>query len=176
MDRKLTGKRHAKPSAEQLAARMYRKILAIEKLLGGTDPEFAEPSLALIRNIAWGARADINELKLEFRSALAMISERLESISGDHVSTVKELAQHCTRLLREKETLLRTVRDNLDAQPKNGPLPNEAVTFMSAPLPARVTCSEVFSPPRCRWEHLHKPNIVCAICGHLSVTYTSVPS
>jgi hypothetical protein len=85
-------KRHAKPTALQLAERTYRRVLAIERRLARDNAPITEPSLASLQAIGWGARKDINDL------CHAMHAE---------FATLRTLTDHCARLLREKETLQR---------------------------------------------------------------------
>jgi hypothetical protein len=88
----MTSKRHAKPTAAQLAERTYRRVLAIEKRLARDNAPITEPSLSSLQAIGWGARKDINDL------CHAMHAE---------FATIRTLTDHCARLLREKETLQR---------------------------------------------------------------------
>jgi hypothetical protein len=85
-------KRHAKPTAMQLAERTYRKVLAIEKRLTNADAAIDEPSLDSLQGIGWGARKDVNDLRLRI---------------DDHFEALKPILDHCARLLKEKETLQR---------------------------------------------------------------------
>jgi hypothetical protein len=79
-------KRHAKPTTAQLISRIYRKQIAIEN------------QLVDIGIIALAAKDEIEDTRAEVRGALAMLSTRMESF--------RVLADHCARLLREKETLM----------------------------------------------------------------------
>jgi hypothetical protein len=87
-------KRHAKPTAMQLAERTYRKVLAIEKRLTNAEAAIDEPSLDSLQRIGWGARKDVNDLRLH--------------IDG-HFEALRPILDHCARLLKEKETLQREV-------------------------------------------------------------------
>jgi hypothetical protein len=78
---KTQSKRHAKPTAAALAARTYRKVLAMEKRL--------ENQMALIR-------LDMQSLSLD-----------MHSLAKFTAKTMRPILDHCVRLLREKETLQR---------------------------------------------------------------------
>jgi len=85
-------KRHAKPTTMQLVARIYRKQIAMEIRLTKMYEYFGLMDYHL----------GINERTLRdnfkaLRSGQAMLSQRMESF--------RILADHCTRLLKEKETL-----------------------------------------------------------------------
>jgi hypothetical protein len=76
----MTTKRHAKPTSAQLIARMYRKVNAWENFI----PEIIN-RLGTIREFHYGD--------------IIHITERLDSLSV--------VADHCARLLKEKETLVK---------------------------------------------------------------------
>jgi hypothetical protein len=88
----MTSKRHAKPTAQTLAERSYRHVLALRTTLLN--------QMALIR--------------------LDIVTARRED--REHMKT---LADHCARLLREKETLQRRLYavQELKANPLQWPLP-----------------------------------------------------
>ena len=80
-------KRHAKPTSMQLAERTYRKVLFIEKVL-----------------------ADAAVIHADNKTEIEAIGMRMASIVSTQKrisETVRTLADHCARLLREKETLQR---------------------------------------------------------------------
>jgi len=97
-----------KPSPVTLD-RIYRRVAAIEKSLGGGASVVGRPSLSFLRDIGWGARKDITELRCELRETLEAICKRIDSFAV--------LANHCERLLREKETLQKRVTA-LEAEPQ----------------------------------------------------------
>lgn len=76
----MPSKRHAKPTAAQIANRTYRTVLAIERM---------------IENLPAGQAA--------LFSGQAMLSQRIESIA----EALRPVIGHCERLVREKETLQR---------------------------------------------------------------------
>lgn len=117
-------KRHAKPTTAQLVARIYRKLIAIEA------------NQADIGMIALDAKEAIGEMRIESRATMG---------------TVKILTDHCARLLREKETLMKRVQLK------------EANDFM-----ARVpTVYERVPGELCVFAHLHRENIECGVCGRV---------
>jgi hypothetical protein len=108
-------KRHAKPTAQQLANRTYRKYIDMQH--------------------------DIKTLM----SGQRMLSERMESF--------RILADHCARLLKEKETLM-TQRANDLTFPQRATLPHELLVE-GGPYPA----------PTCSVISLHRTGVRCAVCG-----------
>ena len=114
-------KRHAKPTAQQLANRTYRRLIALEKSIA--------TQLALVR-------LDIGSL----HSGQHMLSERLESF--------RVLADHCARLLREKEALMKQV----------------ASKEWDGITPETAECIRDLMAP-CAVAHLHRPGVVCGVCG-----------
>jgi hypothetical protein len=91
----MTSKRHAKPTAAALSERTYRHVLAFKRTLLN--------QMAHIRlDIAAARREDRTELMEE----LAIIKRRAAE-AADAQEHVRILAEHCERLLREKETLQR---------------------------------------------------------------------
>ncbi|MHB8272787.1 hypothetical protein [Bradyrhizobium sp.] len=88
-------KRHAKPTAAALIERTYRHVLAFKRALLN--------QMAYLRlDIAAARREDRTELMEE----LAIIKRRAAE-AADAQEHVRILAEHCERLLREKETLQR---------------------------------------------------------------------
>jgi hypothetical protein len=113
----MMNKRHAKPTTAQLVARMYRKQIAMEAHLAETRKYISDNDYHL----------GVNERTIRDKfnvvlSGQAMLSERVESFR----ETTKTLADHCARLLREKETL----------QKENATLRAlaDSAEFMSQPL------------------------------------------
>ncbi len=100
--------------------RIYRKVLAIEKSLGGDASVVGRPSLAFLRDIGWGARKDITDLRIEMR-------DKFESLKG--------IVDHCQRLLREKQTLMHMIGD-VHVEDLNTIL-REANAYMSKPIGSR---------------------------------------
>jgi hypothetical protein len=102
-------KRHAKPTAAVLLARIYRQNLEFKRILLN--------QMAHIR--------------------LDIVSARRED--REHMKT---LIDHCARLLREKETLMRL---------------KDVSAYMAAPL-------------RCAFADNHRINHTCHVCGHLEIS------
>jgi len=81
--------------------------------------------------------------------------EHIESVRLSQVETMKPLADHCQRLLREKEALM-----------KANAYMAEAPRSISTRLDARA-----FPQVRvCGFKLLHRPGIRCAVCGELSLS------
>jgi len=134
-------KRHAKPTTAQLVARIYRQQLAMAS------------NQADIGDIAINVNEELAEIRAEMRSALAMLSQRVESF--------RVLADHCARLLREKETLMKM---------------HQANDYMSFPQPLRFPKpvhveGGVYPKPKCGFVLLHRPGIRCAVCGELELPH-----
>jgi hypothetical protein len=121
-DSSMTSKRHAKPTPAQLAERTYRRVLAIEKRLARDNAPITEPSLASLQAIGWGARKDINDLGHAMHAEFA---------------TIRTLADHCARLLREKETLMKHI----------------------------YTPKRIYEEAKCAEWKTHRQGIRCAECG-----------
>jgi hypothetical protein len=144
-------KRHAKPTTAQLVSRVYRKQLDMEK-------QFVD-QLALLR-------LDFERLA----SGQRMLSERLESIHEGNLATVKTLADHCARLLREKETLMKAAQALHDSH-----------AYMSEPLKKweaprdfdmatmTVKVREYPFDRGCGFKLLHRPGVRCEVCGELTL-------
>jgi hypothetical protein len=109
-------KRHAKPTAQQLANRTYRKYIDMQH--------------------------DIKTLM----SGQRMLSERMESF--------RILADHCARLLKEKETLMTQRANDSMTFPQRATLPHELLVE-GGPYPA----------PTCSVISLHRTGVRCAVCG-----------
>ena len=102
-------KRHAKPTSAQLIARTYRKLLDVDTRLG----------MIRIHQLTQIERLE------KLCSGQQMISQRLESL--------RVIADHCARLLKEKETLQRQVeRMKIDGAPT---LAAARAAHMTANLP-----------------------------------------
>jgi hypothetical protein len=121
-------KRHAKPSSAQLIARIYRKQLAMEA------------NQSDIGDVVIEVKDGIDEM----RSAVAMLSQRMES----YRETTKTLTDHCARLLKEKETLQRQV-ERLRA-------------------PTRMLSHTRVMPPtiQCAFVSTHVDGVPCGVCGY----------
>jgi hypothetical protein len=104
----MTSKRHAKPTALQLVERSYRHVIGLKRVL----MKDATENRQLIRNDLKGIYDYIAEMDRHIG-----IQERTLR------SHVLALADHCARLLREKETLQRIVTEMKDS-----------ATYMSHPL------------------------------------------
>lgn len=128
-------KRHAKPTAAALANRMYRQQLAHHK--------------------------DVETHIDETRSALAMLSQRMESF--------RVLADHCARLLREKETLQKQIELKANPPEKFAPRPEheqfDGEKFADFDANGHTRVSLVKYWPL---KHLHTTGIKCEICGDVS--------
>lgn len=79
----MTSKRHAKPTPAALTARMYRKLLKMDDIL-----QDLAPAVSFLSSTCRQTREDV----------LA---------NGRRLDAMRVLADHCARLLREKETLQR---------------------------------------------------------------------
>jgi hypothetical protein len=123
-------KRHATPTAAQLTARTYRKVIALE---------------GAVRTIA---------------SAQAMLSERMESF--------RVLAEHCARLLREKEAIAHRL-DAIGAQSMDTPVLRDNLTVPRRISTTLIKDGQPTHPPRhpCAFARLHRPGIRCAVCGRI---------
>jgi transposase-like protein len=128
-------KRRAKPTAQQLANRTYRKQIATEKFI--------------VNQLEW-----ITSRLRSLQSGQKMLAELIESVRLAQVDTMKPLADHCRRLLREKESLMK------------------ANAFMAEAPRSISTRLDVNAFPRiqvCGFKLLHRPGIRCAVCGELSM-------
>jgi hypothetical protein len=86
-------KRHAKPTAAANAARTYRKVLAMNAQL-----EEVHYEVRGLRSAANQNAATVNGIQLNLNGALRTITD------------------HCSRLLREKETLAKQVQSMVDSE------------------------------------------------------------
>jgi hypothetical protein len=144
-------KRHTKPTSAQLAARMYRQLLAIKK-------EFGD-QVALTR--------------LNFNSNLLEMQCRLADL--------KPIVDHCERLMREKETLQRQVEELKThplyvwpgaPAPPAPPLGYEWIqhgipTIYSEPPQATAALGD-FQAARhgeCAFASTHRAGVRCGVCG-----------
>jgi uncharacterized membrane protein YccC len=98
----VTTKRHAKPTAEQLAERAYRKAIKMDDTLQSIAPQI-DASHAL-------AERTYRKV-LKFHSTLlnqmAHIRLDIATARREDREHMKTLVDHCARLLKEKETLQR---------------------------------------------------------------------
>jgi hypothetical protein len=76
---------------------------------------------------------------------------------------IKTLADHASRLLKEKETLMKAgVASPIKFRPGAYDLHADAERFMSERLPTLTPWNSVAS---CAVAHLHRANVPCAVCG-----------
>lgn len=149
-------KRHAKPTTAQMLNRIYRKVIALEKQGLEIAADQYMGRMKIFRDL---------ESKLDaLTSGQHMLSERLETIREGGMATVKTLADHCSRLLREKEILmkLQALRDSeayMSHPLKKWQAPPR--DFDTATMKAVVR--ERF-PLDCSVKHLHRLGIPCALC------------
>jgi hypothetical protein len=102
----------------------------------------AKPTAAALVSRIYRHQLAVKSDLESLRSGQAMLSQRLESF--------RILADHCARLLREKETLMTLLgRQRIERQVAS------ANTYMG--LPARGN--------GCAFSNLHRAGILCAVCG-----------
>jgi hypothetical protein len=90
---RVNSKRHAKPTASALSERTYRKVLKFHSTL-----------LNQMAHIRLDITAARREDRSEVIDELVILKTRVAEC-GDALEHVRVLADHCARLLREKETL-----------------------------------------------------------------------
>jgi hypothetical protein len=129
----MTSKRHAKPTAQQLVERSYRHVIGLKRVL----MKDATENRQLIRNDLKGIYDYIAEMDRHIG-----IQERTLR------SHVLALADHCARLLREKETLMRRLA-------------------LTGAKPAKW---EDFMKGTCPFADNHRLNHACGVCGHLEIS------
>lgn len=142
---KKTPSRTKKRTDKVTLERVYRKVLALEKALIRADGgEFGAPTLALLRDIGWGARKDVTDLRVEMREKFAALMP---------------IVGHCERLMREKITLQKQVEsaNQYMAATRNREDWGKMVTLVR--------------PTKCAFTHLHRPGIRCAVCHHMEINY-----
>ncbi len=153
----MKSKRHAKPTSAQLVARMYRRQIALETEIMQLSIRERDRDLV-----------SINRLD-SLASGQRMLSERMESF--------RVLADHCARLLREKETLMKRQKDAT----WNGITPETAECIRSLRTGSIHTEAEQLfkrfesrankypyssvDPSKCSFASSHVIGIVCGICG-----------
>lgn len=129
----LSGKRHAKPTALSLAERAYRKTLALEKAMA-----FQLTELQTIKH------------RVGEQHAIADMVGFLQR-RNELDNTLKTMATHCERLLREKETLQKQLAMVCETasykQQKNDDWLEPVKGF-------------------CAFAHLHRDGVICAVCNH----------
>ena len=146
----MSNKRHAKPTAAALAERTYRKVLKFHSTLLN--------QMAHIRlDIAAARREDRTELMEE----LAIIKRRAAE-AADAQEHVRILAEHCERLLREKETLQRQLYAVKEMK-------TEALT----PTPQQL---ERRDHNLCHFIENHRLNHQCSACGYFEIDPTNYVS
>ncbi len=156
-------KRHAKPSSAQLVARIYRKQIAMESEMRSAlamisarvdsmyeDSHKNDRMLQLILYDSKEARED----NLATLPALRRAIDR-EAQGQAHLRvTARTLADHCARLLREKETLMKIVDMGAIQQ-----CVNQANAFIARRANGHSAL--------CGFASTHQPGIVCQVCGQM---------
>lgn len=139
-------KRHAKPTTAQLLNRVYRKQLEMERTL---DELTSRTGVLLTASSV-------------AHSGQRMLSERMETIRDGTLTTVKTLVDHCSRLLREKETLMkmRQANDFMADAPRDFETANMTVKMRYGENP-------IIGP--CMFSLLHRLGVRCAVCGELEL-------
>lgn len=120
-------KRHAKPTPAQVLSRIYRRQLVLEKKI----ERFTTPSQHLndIHSRLRHLDMQVGEMCSGLgKTLLGRIADLIRSVQQKD-ATIKTLADHCARLMREKETLVDLVPDSVLAEHFR-----EANEFMSDPL------------------------------------------
>jgi hypothetical protein len=93
MTKPMISKRHAPPSLLQLQQRTYRGQLALKKYVAN-QIGFSLLAIASLQN-------QFNQLQGDLNISVATTAKQ--------AATIKTLADHCQRLLREKELLVRMI-------------------------------------------------------------------
>lgn len=155
-------KRHAKPTTMQLTARIYRRLLEVQS------------NQADIGDIVVNVNEELSDIRGEMRSALAMLSERLESFRDEFAAfrvsadmrqdTLRTLTDHCVRLLREKETLMRMhqANDFMAEAPRDFTTADMSVKCYEHPVARAAGWG-------CGFKLLHRVGVRCAVCGELEM-------
>lgn len=155
-------KRHAKPTTAQLTGRIYRRLLEVQA------------NQADIGEITLDVKDELRETRDEMRSALKMLSMRLESLTdlvqiltNSHTGTFATVIDHCARLLREKETLMkmRQANDFMADAPRDFDTANATVKCYERP----VASMHAFGFTGCGFKLLHRVGVRCAVCGELEL-------
>jgi hypothetical protein len=154
-------KRHAKPTSAQLAARMYRRLIMTESRLAETKQEVRSLNANLT---AW--------------------STRIISQIGKHAESMRLVADHCARLLKEKETLqkqiermrepfkivpgepLYNVQANAHAYPPT--YTSVPISVVDRPTHRGADAAPDFQASRhgaCAFASSHRAGIRCEVCG-----------
>lgn len=126
--------KRAKPTPAQLAERTYRKMLALEKVMA-----FQLTELQTIKHRVGEQHA---------------IADMVGFLQRRHEldNTLKTMATHCERLLREKETLQKQLamvcETTSHQQQKNDDWWLQPVKGF------------------CAVAHLHRDGVICAVCNH----------
>ena len=135
-------KRHAKPTTAQFAARTYRKVIGLEHAMARLEAA----------------------LTGEMRSGQQMLSQRMESLREGSEATMKTLADHCSRLLREKETLMKMRQANtfMADAPRDFTTADMSVKCYEHPVARAAGWG-------CGFKLLHRVGVRCAVCGELEM-------
>lgn len=129
-------KRHAKPTAQQLANRTYRRMIAMEK--------------------------EIKDARAELRSALRMLSERIE--------TIRLLIDPPPAEPEEPwPSLAKDLIADVDASRPDRIKANYNRVIDRA-FPKTISTELKRRNEGCAFALLHRSGIRCAVCGELSLT------
>ncbi len=149
-------KRHAKPTSAQLIDRIYRKQIAFEAAM------FAE------HDIQTAQYRHVKDMLETLMSGQRMLSERMESF--------RVLADHCARLLREKETLMKmrpSLHTDYERLIKRLPEQSHSLRPMTEPnVKNPLTQANDFmshanndAMNNCSFAGTHQRGIICGVCG-----------
>ena len=159
-------KRHAKPTSAQLVARIYRKQITIESEMRSALAMLSARVDSMYQDLSNNGRIlqtilyDSKEAREDNLATLPMLRRHLdrEAQGQAHLRvTARTLADHCARLLREKETLMKMRPSSLHAD-------YERVVhkFEKPPNGERAG----ISPDNCSFKGTHQRGVVCMLCNY----------
>lgn len=169
-------KRHTKPTSAQLVQRIYRHQLAMESEMRSALAMLSERvesinECAQLLHIILYDSKEAREDNLSTLPSLRRAIDR-ESQGAAHLRvTARTLADHCARLLREKETLMAIARPELERRQR------EANDYMAMPVPGGVLMTATERELRhaanshirtggCMFAASHRIGVPCAVCGY----------
>jgi hypothetical protein len=133
----MTSKRHAPPSVLALVNRVYRKVIALEKI--ATDAAMIHVD---------------NKIEIE---AIGMRMASIVSSQKRINETLRTLTDHCTRLLREKETLQKQIAKST--------VHKDDERMWTAPLPKPKQWIHTFACDANNTGRLWRGELPKCICG-----------
>jgi hypothetical protein len=187
-------KRHAKPTSAQLAARTYRHVLRLNERM--EDYIATGDAIQAIERTLHGLLFDSKEAREDNLPTLPALQREMGALTSGQemfshrLESLRVIADHCNRLLKEKETLQRMVQTMKDASalvsrwaPSPSITPHGGVptvytrtyvcgcSAVSTDGPLLAECpthSPDFQSARhgeCAFALTHREGIRCGVCG-----------